>query len=325
MKRRELLLGTCALLAAQSWTRAERAFRVGVLISGDSNNADVQRLLDAFRAGMKERGYEEGGNLQLAVRHYGSDPAKIAAFADELIVWQADVLVANISSTAVVLKKRTTTIPIVMVTAVDAVKEGLVVSLARPGGNVTGMTSLGAAMHGKLVELTRDLLPRARRIAILINPDHALSKSYEAAAVRAARSRSLETTLLRVRGRDDLQEFGRQLTVLRPDALVIATDGVLYGLRNSIVQAAFERRVPAIALLPEFIESGAVATLGWDLAGNYRDAARYVDRILKGAKPSDLPIAQPTQFQLLVNMKSAKDLGIRVPQTVLARADRVIE
>jgi putative ABC transport system substrate-binding protein len=294
-------------------------------MGGTQQGEDARRFLRAFMEGMKEHGYEESLNFVLAVRHYGSDRAKILVLADELIAWKPDVVVANVSSTAAVLQKKTTSIPIVMVTSLDVVGEGLVPSLARPGGNLTGMTSLGQAMDAKLVELIRELLPRAGRFAILVNPGQALSKSRQAAAAQAAKALALEMVTLQVTGASDMEQFAERLSTARADALLIATDAVLFGLRDAVVQAALKTRLPAVALLPEFIASGAVATLGFDMAGNYRAAARYVDRILRGAKPGELPIEQPTQFELVVNLKAAKALGLSIPSPVLVRADRVIE
>jgi putative ABC transport system substrate-binding protein len=325
-RRAAFIAATVALFASALPLYAQRAgrvHRVGLIFG--AQNEDARRFLQAFTQGMKEHSYQEGHNVALAVRHYGSDRSKIPALVDELIAWEADVLVANVSSTAAVLKKKTATIPIVMVTAVDAVAEGLVASLARPGGNVTGMTSLGPAMHAKLVDLTRELLPRAKRIAFLVNPGHSLSKSYEAAAAQAANVLALEMVTLQVSGASDIGRFTERLPMARADALVIATDAVLFGLRDAVVQAALKARLPAVALLPEFIASGAVATLGFDMVGNYRAAARYVDRILKGAKPAELPVEQPTQFELVLNLKAAKGLGLTIPQPVLVRADKVIE
>lgn len=297
--------------------------RVG-FIAGPEND-DSRRFVQAFREGMAHRGYRDGQNFVLAVRHYGTDRAKIPGLADELMQWQADVLVANVSSTAAALKNKTSTIPIVMVTAVDAVGEGLVASLARPGGNITGMTSPGSAMHAKLVELARELLPKAKRIALASNPNHSLSAKYVEAAMQAAQKLSLEAARLDVRGESDLQGFAERLSASRADALVIATDAVLFRLRDAIVQAALKARLPSVAYLPEFIGSGAVAALGFDLVDNCRAAARFVDQILKGAKPAELPVEQPTQMELTINLKAAKALGLSVPPAVLVRANRVIE
>ena len=228
-------------------------------------------------------------------------------------------------NTAAVLRKKTSTIPIVMVISVDAVAEGLVESLARPGGNLTGMSAPGQIAYAKLVELARELLPRARKIAFLFNPGHALSKSYVAVAAQAAKVLALEMVTIQVSGASDMRRFGERLLLARPDALVVATDAVLFGLRDAIVQTALKARLPCIAYLPEFAASGATAGLGWDLAANYRDAARYVDRILKGAKPGDLPVEQPTKFELVINLKTAKAIGLAIPPAMLVRADRVIE
>ena len=329
MKRRAALLATAAVLLSSalplSAQRAGRIYRVGFVMGGTPESEDARRFSRAFLEGMKERGYEEGRNFVLAMRHYGIDRQKLAPLADELIAWEPDVLVANVSSTAAVLQKRTATIPIVMVTSLDVVGEGLVASLARPGGNITGMTSLGDAMDAKLVELIRELLPRAKRFALLVNPAQALSKSREAAAAQAAKALALEMVPLHLNGGADVARFAKRLSAERVDALLVATDAVLFGLRDKVVLAALEARLPVVALLPEFIASGAVATLGYDLAANYRGAARYVDRILKGARPGELPIEQPTQFELVLNLKAAKALGLAVPSSVLVRAGRVIE
>lgn len=325
MKRRRLLTGAVILLFAARLPAQRSPFRVGMVMSTRPDSPDARRFVEAFTAGMKEHGYAEGRDYTLAVRYAGSDRAKIGSLADELIAWPADVLVANISSTAVELKKRTNTMPIVMATAVDAVGEGLVASLGRPGGNVTGMTSFGPPMYGKLVELSRELVPRARRIAFMLNPGHSLAKSYEGVAAQSAKSLGLEMTRLAVGGAADITALPRLLPALRADALVIATDGVLFTLREPILQAAFDVRLPAVALLPELAEAGAIATYGFDLANNYRGVARYIDRIRKGAHPGDLPIEQPTQFELVVNRKAASALGIDIPPPLLVRANRVIQ
>lgn len=327
MKRRTLLLASAAGLLCSPLPlyaqRPGRVQRVGLVMGSDKE--DTRRFQQAFMQGMKEHGYQEGHNVAYALRLYGNDPSKIPALVDELIAWEADVLVANVSSTAAMVKRKTATIPIVMVTAIDAVAEGLVASLARPGGNVTGMTSLGPAMYVKLVDLARELLPRAKRIAFLVNPGHSLSKSYEAAAAEAAKGLGLEMVTLQVSAASDIARFAEHLSTARADGLVVATDAVLFGLRDALVEVALKARLPALALLPEFIASGAVATLGYDIVGNYRAAARYVDRILKGAKPGELPVEQPTRFELVVNLKAAKALGLTIPLPVLARADKVIQ
>ena len=324
MNRRTCLAALIASLANLP-AIAQRPYRVGMVLVGGPENADRRRFLQAFADGMKEYGYTEGRDYVLAVRHSGGDRAKITQIADELIAWPADVLIAGVSSTATEVRKRTATIPIIMVTAVDAVGEGLVASLARPGGNVTGMTSYGPPMYGKLVELARDLLPRAKRVAFMLNPRHALASSYEAIAAESAKALGLEVPRLPVGGPGDLDQLAARLRALQVDGLAIATDGVLYSLRAPILKAASGARVPAVGLLPELADAGAIATYGYDLADNYRALARFIDRIRKGARPADLPVEQPTQFQLVLNRKAAGALGVTIPPTLLARADRVIQ
>jgi len=321
-----LLFAASALLAGAFPVYAQRAAgarRVALISGGEGENAP--RYLSAFKDGMKQHGYQEGRDYELAVRYYGSERSRIPALVDELIAWRAEVIVASISSTAAVVKKRTSTIPIVMVTALDAVAEGLVESLARPGGNLTGMTGLGPAQHAKLVDITHELLPGARRIALVCNPGAPLAKENVEAAASAAKVHSLQMVSLDLSGAAGLDRFAKDLLAARADALVVATDGVLFFQRDAIVQAAFKARIPTIALLAEFVGSGAVATLGHDIKANFRNAARYVDRILKGAKPADLPVEQPIQFELVLNLKSARMLGVTIPPALMVRADRLVQ
>ena len=319
MKRRALLLLACAApLAALAQPARRPYYRIGFLGGGDA----VRR---EFVEGMRELGYEEGRSYSLVARYYGADRSKIAALADELIALQPDVVVANVSSTAAVLKSKSATIPIVMATAIDPVAEGLADSLVRPGGNVTGLTSLSQELHAKLVELTHLLLPKAKRLAFVINPDHVLAKSHHAVAARAARSLGIRLVPLEVRAARDLEPLAERIAKTQADVLIVSADAVLFGLREGLVKAGLAAGVPTISVLSEFAEPGALATYGHDLRANFRGAARYVDRILKGAKPGELPIEQPSQFELVVNLRTAKALRISIPQAVLLRADRVVE
>ena len=322
MNRRVLVILAAAFAARPQSLLAQPArrpyYRIGFIGGGDA-------LRREFVEGMQELGYEEGRHYSLLARDYHNDRSKIAALADELIALQPDVLVANVSSTAAVVKSRTATIPIVMATAIDPVAEGLAQSLVRPGGNVTGLTSLSQALHAKLVEFTHVLLPRAKRIAFVVNPDHVLVKSHQATAGRAARSLGLELVALPVRTAWDLHSLPEKLAKAQADVLVVSADAVLFGLREGLVKAGLAAGVPTISVLSEFVEPGALATYGPDLKANFRGAARYVDRILKGARPGELPIEQPTQFELVINVRTAKALRITIPQAVLLRADRVVE
>jgi len=319
MKRRALLLlAAAAPLLGRAQAGRRPYYRIGFLGGGAAFRRE-------FVDGMRDLGYEEGRHYLLLARDYHADRSKIAALADELIALKPDVLVANVSSTAAVLKSKTATIPIVMATAIDPVAEGLAASLARPGGNVTGLTSLSQELHAKLVELCHLLLPKAKRIAFVVNPDHALARSHQAVAARAARSLGLELVPLQVRAARDVATLADRLAKVQADALIVSADGVLFGSREGLVKAALAAGVPTISVLPEFAAPGALATYGPDLAASFRGAARYVDRILKGADPAELPIEQATQFELVVNVRTAKALRIAIPQAVLLRADRVVE
>lgn len=305
-------------LAAAAQPARRPYYRIGFLGGGDA-------LRREFIDGMRDLGYEENRHYSLVSRDYDGDRAKIAPLADELIALQPDVVVANVSSTAAVLKSKSATLPIVMATAIDPVAEGLADSLVRPGGNVTGLTSLSQELHAKLVEFTHLLLPKAKRVAFVINPGHVLARSHHAVAARAARSLGIRLVPIEVRAAWDLEPLAERIAKAQAEALIVSADAVLFGLREGLVKAGLAAGVPTISVLSEFAEPGALATYGHDLRANFRGAARYVDRILKGAKPGELPIEQPSQFELVVNLRTAKALRISIPQAVLLRADRVVE
>ena len=321
-RRRVLVVLGGSLAAAPLASLAQPArrpyYRIGFVSGGD-------RFSREFIEGMRELGYEEGKHYAFVARYYGADRARIAALADELIALKPDVVVANVSSTAAVLKSRSATLPIVMATAIDPVAEGLAQSLARPGGNVTGITSLSQDVHAKAIELTHLLMPKAKRLAFVVNPGHALAKSHHAVAARAASSLGIRIVPIEVRAARDLEPLADQLAKAQAEALVVSADAVLFGLREGLVKAGLAAGVPTISVLSEFAEPGALATYGHDLRANFRGAARYVDRILKGANPAELPIEQPSQFELVVNLRTARALRISIPQAVLMRADRVVE
>ena len=304
-----------SLLPAQPARRPY--YRIGFIGGGDA-------LRHEFVEGMRELGYEEGRHYSLVARDF-SDRSKIAALADELIVLQPDVLVASVSSAAAVVKSRTATIPIVMATGIDPVAEGLAESLVRPGGNVTGLTSLSQELHAKLVEFAHVLMPKAHRLAFVVNPDHVLAKSHQAVAARAAKSLGMQLVPLEVRAARELEPLADKIVKAQADALIVSADAILFGLREGLVKAGLSAGVPTVSVLAEFAQAGALATYGHDLKANFRRAAHYVDRILKGANPAELPIEQPTQFELVVNLRTAKALRISIPQAVLLRADRVVE
>jgi putative tryptophan/tyrosine transport system substrate-binding protein len=288
MRRRALLALAFLPLLARGQSARRPYYRIGFVAAAED------RLTREFIDGMRDLGYEEGRHYSLLLR---TEP-------DELLALQPDVLVASASSTAAALKAKTATIPIVMAGATD---------------------SATVALHARLVEFAGVLLPGAKRMGFVVNPDHPLAQGYEAVARRAARRANLEIVSFPVRAGWDLERLGEQLAKAQVDALVVSADPALYALRERLVKAALDVGVPTISALPDFVEPGALATYGHDPAANWRRAASYVDRILKGGKPAELPIEQPTQFELVINVRTAKALRISIPQSVLLRADRVVE
>jgi putative ABC transport system substrate-binding protein len=325
LRRRIVLAASAALALAAAPVRAQKVHRVGLVLAGQASSAEARRFLRAFVEGMRELGYEEPRNLVLDVRYYGGDRNRIAVLADSLIASNPDVLVANFASTASVLKESTSTLPIVVASGLDPVGEGLAASLERPGENVTGLTSLSQAMHAQLIELAHSLLPRAKRIAFLVNPAHAAAKSHEDTATRSAKAHGLELVVVGLRAAAELDGLTERLAAAQAQALVVSADVLLFTLRERIVRAATRAGMPTLGVLPQFAARGAVAAYGPDVAANFRAAARYVDRILKGAKPGELPMEPPKQFELVLNLKTANAFRITVPKAVLLRADRVIE
>ena len=307
MKRRSLLAFAAALLAGalpSQAQRARRAHRLGLLIAGPPDDPETQRLLREFLDGMRELGYEEGRDFGLAVRYYGADRSGIAQLAAGLIAKRPEVLLADVSSTAAVLKAKTATIPIVTAAA-------------------TGPA--GEALDARLVELASLLLPEAKRIAFLVDPAGGLARSTPAAAEAAAKARGLKLLTLPLRHASDTESLADRLSRAQADALVVSADPELLGMCERIVDAALEAGLPTISGLAQCAAHGALAAYGVDAAAGFRGAAPYVDRILRGARPGELAVELPKQFELVLNLKTARAMRIEIPQSLLLRADRVVE
>jgi putative tryptophan/tyrosine transport system substrate-binding protein len=326
--RRKLLvaIGAGVLMAphASLGQQQSKVARIGFL-AGDSL-ADNRHRLQTFCDGLHELGYVEGKNLVIEYRwaegHYERPPG----LAAELVRLPVDVIVAVGDPVVFAAKQATSTIPIVMASAGDPVARAFVVSLARPGGNVTGVSNFAIALMGKWLELLKEILPTVSQVAVLRNAANPTHPLFWTEAQSAAPRLGLKLQDVEVRSSDDLDEAFGSVVRARSGAVVVVPDPLLAGAAaKRIAELAMRNGVPSMCTFKEQVEVGGLLSYGPDIAVNSRRAAGYVDKILKGAKPADLPVEQPTKFELFINLKTATALGITIPQSVLLRADEVIE
>jgi putative ABC transport system substrate-binding protein len=304
--------------------QAGRVYRVGYLQT--SAREQQIHLIKAFEEGLRDRGYRVGQNVVIEYRFAQARLERLPELAADLVRLKVDVIVTGINSNTIAAKQATTTIPIVMANGVNPVGAGLVASLARPGGNITGLTQdTGDEINGKRVELLKDILPKLLRIAVLWNPDFAPNQARLKATADAARKLGLALLSVEARGLDDLERAFASMIKERAGALVVLGDAVLFNYRSQIGSMATRIRLPAIANVREWAEAGLLLSYGVSLPDLWRRAATYVDKILKGAKPGELPIEQPPKFELVINLKSAKALGLTLSQSFVARSDEVIQ
>jgi len=278
----------------------------------------------AFRQGLRELGYTEGQNVVIEYRSAKGMPQRFPDLAAELVRLNVDVIVAASGGGALAAKNATSTIPIVIGTTGDPVASGLVASLARPGGNITGLTALGTELTGKRLELLKEAVPKASRIVVLSTPGSTEGGASLKAMEVAAQPLRIELRVQEVR---DLGEFKKTFAAITKEhagAIMVLTGPLLTTHRKQIVEFAAKSRLPAMYGISEFVDAGGLMFYGASLPEMYRRAAAYVDKILKGTRPADLPVEQPTKFELIINLKTAKQIGLTIPQRVLARADRVI-
>ena len=320
------LILALALLAAPVAAEAQQAgkvYRVGFL--GNSTAALEANLLGPFREGLRSLGYIEGRNVVIDYRWAEGKYERFPELIAELLALKVDVIVAAGTPAALAVKRATTTIPLVMAAVGDPVGTGLVASLAHPGGNLTGLAAIAPDLEGKRFELLKELVPKLSRVSFLVNPANALHAASEKQAGEAARVLHLKLQFVGVRAESEFDQAFEAIVKERPGALVVLADRVFLHNRARIVDFAARTRLPAVYPYRELVEAGGLICFGPNYADMHRRAATYVDRILKGAKPADLPIEQPTKFELLINLKTAKALGLTIPPSVLARADQVIE
>jgi putative ABC transport system substrate-binding protein len=323
--RREFLVAA-GLLAAPRAARGQPTSeirRVGYLTSG---SATAPRSPEAFRQGLRELGWIEGQNIVIEWRFGEGSHDRLAALAVELVRLKVDVIVAGPTPPAVAAKNATGTIPIVMANTADPLELGLVTSLARPGGNVTGLAfSVGLEIFGKGLELLRETVPRMRRVAVLWNPANPAQASAMTHVKTAAQSLGLQLQLLPARGPDEFDGAFAAMTKERAEGLLVVAESLFVVHRARLADLAVRTRLPTMHGLRENVEAGGLMSYGPNAVASWRRAAVFVDRILKGAKPADLPVEQPTKFELIINLKTAKALGLTIPPAVLARADEVIQ
>jgi ABC-type uncharacterized transport system substrate-binding protein len=328
MKRREFMAFVGGALALPLGARAQQSGakrRIGIFMGQLESDPQGQARVAAFREGLRELKWVEGNNISIDIRWGSGDAAQVSAFAAELVSLAPDVILGSNTPQMRALKQATQTIPIVFAGLADPVGDGIVASLSKPGGNITGFSSFDAALGGKWLQLLKEISPGLVRVAIIFNPDTAPHSLFLPTLEPAAQSAGL--TLVRANVRDTTA-IERAIVSLASDpgsGLIVMPDVFVARHRHLIIALAARHRLPTVYPLPYFAVDGGLMAYGTDFADQFRRAAFYVDRVLQGAKPADLPVQAATKFGLVINLKTAKALGLTVPPTLLARADELIE
>jgi putative ABC transport system substrate-binding protein len=325
MNRRELVL---LLGGAAGWPLAARAQQKAMPVIGflaSTSPETLERFVAAFRQGLSETGYVEGQNVTLEYRWAEDHYDRLPGLAADLVGRKVDVIATNSMPSALTLKKATSTIPVVFETGIDPVEAGLVASFARPGGNITGVCMLTAALMPKRLELLTELVPQARVIGLLVNPTHSTAEQMIGDVEEATRTKGLQLPIVKARTESEIDAAFAELVRLHASALAVVPDPFFLSRREQLVALAAHHAVPTIYPLSEFVSVGGLISYAASFTAAFHLLGIYVGRILKGEKPADLPVQQPTTFELVVNLKTAKALGLTVPPSILARADEVIE
>jgi putative tryptophan/tyrosine transport system substrate-binding protein len=325
-------LALCALLFALSFPAeaqqpAGRVSRIGFLAISSASNSETALRHDAFRQGLRDLGYVEGKNINIEYRYADGKLERLPELAEELVRLKVDILVASNATAARALKKSTPTIPIVMAVSGDPTGGGLVTSLSRPGGNVTGLYQYSPELVGKRLELLKEVLPKVTRFAFLNSEDGTVARSgFEDQGKAAAKALAVQFQLVEVKATNpDLDGAFRVMVKDRIGALVTSSSTVVGFYRKRILALVEQNRIAAMHSEQEWPNAGGLMSYGANIVDLYRRAAVYVDKILKGAKPADLPVEQPMKFEFVINLKAAKQIGLTIPPNVLARADKVIK
>jgi len=314
----------CVALAAEA-QQVGRVHRIGLLRSGSSPSDNL--LVEAFRQGLHDLGYAEGQNLVIEARYAEGSLERYRDLAAELVRLQVDVIVAGGVAAIRAAQHATRTLPIVMAGTSDPVAQGFIASLARPGGNITGLSDLSTELPGKRLELLKETVPQPARIAVLADPDSPTYESRMNNLTVAARALGLQLHVVELRRADELDTAFAAMTQERADALLVIGDALLLNRQRARVVAglAAQHRLPAMYDWREYVDAGLLMSYGPSQLDMQRRTAVYVDKILKGAKPADLPVEQPTKFELIINLKAAKALGLTIPPAILFQADEVLQ
>jgi putative ABC transport system substrate-binding protein len=313
-----------APLAAEAQEyKAGKTARIGRL-SPLSAEADVPNLL-AFRKGLRDLGWVEGRDFAIEARFADGKAERLPELAAQLVRERVDIILVGSTQGALAAKRASSTIPIVMVTTGDPAGGGLIASLARPGANVTGVTALGQALSVKRLELLKEAVPRVSRVAVLTNPTSPYTGPFLRERESAARTLAIQLQVLEVQDPTEFEQAFAAMAGERAEALTVLTDVMFISHRRRIVELAAKRRLPAMYGEREFVAAGGLMFYGASLVDMYNRAGVYVDKILKGARPGDLPVEQPTKYDLVINLKTAKALGLTIPPSLLLRADQIIE
>jgi putative tryptophan/tyrosine transport system substrate-binding protein len=311
------------LVPLAAGAQAGKMPRIGWLMGGSPSSHSV--FLDAFRQGLRDVGYTEGKNIAIEPRYTHGAHDRLPDLTAELLRLKVDVIVVDGTAPASAAKAATAQVPIVFTLAGDPVGSGLVASFAHPGGNVTGLSNLRGDLSGKQLQLLKELVPQLARVAVLYNPLNPAYRTYLDGARVAGRALAVELQVLEVRNSNELTSAFSALARGRAGALLALGDVIFRTEQVQLLRLAEESRLPAMYSDKLFVEAGGLMSYGVSYPDNFRRAATYVDKILKGAKPADLPVEQPTKFELVINLKTAKALNLTIPQSVLLRADQVIE
>jgi putative ABC transport system substrate-binding protein len=315
-----VLAVSLALVPLAAETQSGKVFRIGI-----AGPAPGSPLLVVFRQGLRELGYVEGQNVAFEVRSMDGRPERLPDLLAELVRLKVDVILAPSDPVIAAAQKATTSIPIVMSNASDPVARGFVVSLARPGGNITGLTIQAPDLAGKNLQLFKEAVPGLTRVGVLWDPGFPGGRQYLSEAEAAAKALGVQLQPVEVRSPDEFDGAFAALTRDRARAAFIAGSPMQFVNRARMAELAVKHHLPTVCALREYVEAGCLIGYGSSVTYQFRRAAYFVDRILKGAKPVDLPVEQPTKFELVINLKTAKTLGLTIPQTLLLRADQVIQ